>query len=226
VQLERRDPGRLLRAGDGDGPQRGARSARSRRCRRRCIAAWDLGVGDDTSIWWFADGRRAVLHARSLRGKRRRPGALRRRDRGARAKARLAATATTTCRTTPRSRNGAAANPRRDHGSDGLQPMLVPLSTIDDGINAVRRTLPLCVFHPRCEDGGIARWSSTGANGTTRRSVPRQRGPRLDIASGRQLSLPRPGAAARHPISHPRTDAWQGLIIPPPREPRRGRDYL
>jgi hypothetical protein len=32
----------------------------------------------------------------------------------------------------------------------------VPLATIDDGINAVRRTLPLCVFHPRCEDGGIS----------------------------------------------------------------------
>jgi hypothetical protein len=38
----------------------------------------------------------------------------------------------------------------------GLRPMLVPLASIDDGINAVRRTLPLCVFHPRCEDGGIS----------------------------------------------------------------------
>ena len=35
----------------------------------------------------------------------------------------------------------------------GLKPMLVPLSTIGDGINAVRRILPLCVFHPRCEEG-------------------------------------------------------------------------
>jgi hypothetical protein len=34
--------------------------------------------------------------------------------------------------------------------------MLVPLSTVQDGINAVRRLLPLCVFHPRCEEGGIA----------------------------------------------------------------------
>jgi hypothetical protein len=38
----------------------------------------------------------------------------------------------------------------------GLKPILVPLATIDDGINAVRRTLPLCVFHPRTEDGGIS----------------------------------------------------------------------
>jgi phage terminase large subunit len=38
----------------------------------------------------------------------------------------------------------------------GLRPLLVPLSTIQDGINAVRRLLPLCVFHPRCEEGGIS----------------------------------------------------------------------
>jgi phage terminase large subunit len=33
--------------------------------------------------------------------------------------------------------------------------MLVPMASIDDGINAVRRTLPLCVFHPRTEAAGI-----------------------------------------------------------------------
>jgi hypothetical protein len=38
----------------------------------------------------------------------------------------------------------------------GLKPILVPLASLDDGINAVRRALPLCVFHPRCEDGGIS----------------------------------------------------------------------
>jgi hypothetical protein len=38
----------------------------------------------------------------------------------------------------------------------GLKPMLVPLASLDDGINAVRRVLPLCVFHPRCEDGGVS----------------------------------------------------------------------
>lgn len=38
----------------------------------------------------------------------------------------------------------------------GLKPQLVPLATIDDGINAVRRTLPLCVFHPRTETTGFA----------------------------------------------------------------------
>jgi phage terminase large subunit len=38
----------------------------------------------------------------------------------------------------------------------GLKPMPVPSVSIDDGINAVRRTLPLCVFHPRCEEGGLS----------------------------------------------------------------------
>lgn len=37
----------------------------------------------------------------------------------------------------------------------GLNPMLVPGASFDDGINAVRRLLPLCVFHPRCEERGI-----------------------------------------------------------------------
>jgi hypothetical protein len=32
---------------------------------------------------------------------------------------------------------------------------MVPHATLQDGINAARRTLPCCVFHPRTEDGGI-----------------------------------------------------------------------
>jgi hypothetical protein len=38
----------------------------------------------------------------------------------------------------------------------GLNPMLVPGASLDDGINAVRRTLPLCVFHPRCDEGNFS----------------------------------------------------------------------
>jgi hypothetical protein len=30
-----------------------------------------------------------------------------------------------------------------------------PDATLEDGRNAVRRTLPLCVFHPRCDDGDL-----------------------------------------------------------------------
>ena len=38
----------------------------------------------------------------------------------------------------------------------GLHPLLVPFATFQDGINAARRTLPLCIFHPRTEETGIA----------------------------------------------------------------------
>lgn len=37
-----------------------------------------------------------------------------------------------------------------------LRPELVPLATKLDGINAARQTLPRCIFHPRCEAEGIA----------------------------------------------------------------------
>jgi phage terminase large subunit len=35
----------------------------------------------------------------------------------------------------------------------GLHPLLVPWATMQDGLNAARRALPLCVFHSRCQDG-------------------------------------------------------------------------
>lgn len=38
----------------------------------------------------------------------------------------------------------------------GLNPEVVPMASKLDGINAVRRTLPLCVFHERCEADGIS----------------------------------------------------------------------
>lgn len=38
----------------------------------------------------------------------------------------------------------------------GLNPHVVPMATFMDGIQAVRKTLPRCVFHARCDDVGIA----------------------------------------------------------------------
>lgn len=38
----------------------------------------------------------------------------------------------------------------------GLNPQVVPQAGLLDGINAARRTLPRCVFHSRCEEQGIA----------------------------------------------------------------------
>lgn len=35
----------------------------------------------------------------------------------------------------------------------GLSPFPIPMASVEDGINAARLTLPRCVFHPRCEPG-------------------------------------------------------------------------
>jgi hypothetical protein len=117
---------------------------------------WDLGVGDDTSIWWFqSQGAQLVLldhYAASGHGLEHYLEQIEKREKLYGWK------------------RGSAYVPHdakvKEWGSGrtrvetmsalGLRPVLVPLATIDDGINAVRRTLPLCVFHPRCEEGGIS----------------------------------------------------------------------
>ena len=53
----------------------------------------------------------------------------------------------------------------------GLSPMLAPDATLQDGINAARRTLPFCVFHPRCEDKGIPALEQYQRDGTTKRNA-------------------------------------------------------
>lgn len=118
--------------------------------------AWDLGVGDDTSIWWFqAQGSQLVIldhyaasgvgleHYVDIIDKRRAEyGWIDGHDYVPHdAKVKEWGTGRTRVETM---------------SSMGLKPMLVPLAGLEDGINAVRRTLPLCVFHTRTEDGGIS----------------------------------------------------------------------
>lgn len=118
--------------------------------------AWDIGVRDDTSIWWFqvvgtqifildcysASGAGVDHYAEVI--------AARKAERGwqdgsdfvphdARVKE------WGTGRTRVETMQGM-----------GLNPRVVPQAGKLDGINAVRRTLPRCVFHPRCEEQGIA----------------------------------------------------------------------
>ena len=118
--------------------------------------AWDLGVTDDTSIWWFqlqgpqvvvldclsASGVGVEYYAEEIRKREHQHGW----------------------------KHGTDFVPHdakiKEWGSGrtrvetmqalGLKPQLVPMASIQDGINAVRRTLPLCVFHPRTEEAGIA----------------------------------------------------------------------
>jgi len=123
---------------------------------REVQTCWDLGVGDDTSIWWWqSQGAQLVLldhYASSGQGLEHYLDVIKQRE------------------VMHGWKRGSAYVPHdakvKEWGSGrtrvetmsslGLKPVLVPLATIDDGINAVRRTLPLCVFHPRCEDGGIS----------------------------------------------------------------------
>ena len=118
--------------------------------------AWDLGVGDDTSIFFFQaqpSGQLLILDHIAASGHGvewfRDEIFKRHAQRGWKhgsdyvphdAKVREFGTG--------RSRVETMA-------SMGLHPDIVPQLSLDDGINAVRRTLPLCVFHPRVERGGF-----------------------------------------------------------------------
>lgn len=118
--------------------------------------AWDLGVRDDTSIWWFqvVGGQVFILDCYSQSG----AGVDHYAD--------------------------VIENRAAEHGwkggidfvphdarvkewgtgrtrvevmqSLGLNPQVVPMASFMDGIQAARKTLGRCVFHSRCEDLGIS----------------------------------------------------------------------
>lgn len=118
--------------------------------------SWDIGVRDDTSIWWFqvVGGQVFILDCYTANG----VGV----DHYAEVIEQRAA------------KHGWA------HGIDfvphdakvkewgtgrtrvetmmgyGLNPQVVPQAGLLDGINAARRTLPRCIFHSRCDDEGLA----------------------------------------------------------------------
>jgi phage terminase large subunit len=118
--------------------------------------AWDIGVRDDTSIWWFqvvgtqvfildcysASGAGVDHYAEVIEGRRKQHGWTDGLDfvpHDARVKE--WGTGRTRVETMQRL---------------GLNPRVVPQAGKLDGINAVRRTLPRCVFHPRTEEQGVA----------------------------------------------------------------------
>jgi phage terminase large subunit len=118
--------------------------------------AWDLGVKDDTSIWWFqivgaqlfildhyaASGVGVEHYATVIEERERKYGWMHGTDYVPHdAKIKEWGTGKTRVETMSALR---------------LKPQLVPFATFQDGINAARRTLPLCVFHPRTEETGIS----------------------------------------------------------------------
>lgn len=118
--------------------------------------AWDIGVRDDTSIWWFqvvgaqvfvldcytASGAGVEHYAEVCERRAREHGWLRGVDYVPHdAKVKEWGTGRTRVET------------MREYG---LSPELVPMAGKMDGIQAVRKTLPRTVFHPRTEEQGVA----------------------------------------------------------------------
>lgn len=115
--------------------------------------AWDIGVRDDTSIWWFQvvgtqvfildcysqSGAGIDHYATVVEQKRKEHGWLDGTDFVPHdAKVKEWGTGRTRVET------------MQQHG---LNPAVVPAASKLDGINAARRTLGRAVFHPRCEEG-------------------------------------------------------------------------
>lgn len=121
--------------------------------------AWDIGVRDDTSIWFFQvifgqiyvldfysnNGVGVEVYAEHLEQVFKERGWTKGKDyvpHDARAK-----------------EWGTGRTRVETMMSLGLKPNVVASVSVLDGINAVRQTLPRCVFHSRCEDaerGGVA----------------------------------------------------------------------
>jgi hypothetical protein len=183
--------------------------------------AWDLGIRDDTAIWWFQNVGAQVFildhYAASGVGLEHYAQVIRER-----AQAHGWRSGTDYVPHDARIKEWGSGKTRVETMlSEGLHPELVPLATIADGINAVRRLLPLCVFHPRCEDGiaaleqyarewdddkkafrasAVHNWTSHSSDAFRYLSLARQRGRRV---------MPKERIAS-------------GFIIPPPEEVRRG----
>ena len=114
--------------------------------------AWDIGVRDDTSIWWFQvhGGKVYILDCLTASGGNVEYFAEK-------------------CHEKPWVRGidfvphdakvtewGTGRTRIETMFKYGLNPQVVPIAGKLDGINAVRQTLPLCIFDPRCEEVGIA----------------------------------------------------------------------
>lgn len=183
--------------------------------------AWDLGVRDDTAIWWFQSvGAQCFIldcYSASGVGVEHYAGVIEQREK------------------THGWKGGTDYVPHdakiKEWGSGrtrvetmmrlGLRPDLVPLSTVADGINAARRLLPLCVFHPRCEDGLAAleqyhrEWNDETKS--FRASAVHDWTSHFADAFRYLAQVWRP---SRKPLFVlPRRDGW---TIPPPPEPRKG----
>jgi phage terminase large subunit len=186
--------------------------------------AWDLGVRDDTAIWWFQTVGSQIFildcYSASGVGVEHFAEVIEQREQkhGWRpgidyvphdAKIKEWGTGRTRIETM---------------ASLGLRPMLVPLASIADGINAVRRILPLCVFHTRCEAEGVPALEQYRREWDDEKKAFRASAVH-DWTSHfadafRYLAQSWRGPTRR--VIEQRHPQLTGLIIPPPPEVRRG----
>jgi phage terminase large subunit len=114
--------------------------------------AWDIGVKDDTSIWWFqvVNGALLIIDCYSASGA------------GVEHYAEIVhgkpyADGTDFVPHDAKVKEWGSGRTRIEAmQACGLKPKLVTLAGKLDGINAARLTLKRCIFHERCEDLGIA----------------------------------------------------------------------
>jgi hypothetical protein len=191
--------------------------------------AWDLGTKDDTSIWWFqvVGSQIFILDHYAASG----AGVEHYRDRIDETHRRHGWRHGTDF--VPHDAKvlefGTGRTRVETMRSLGLSPELVPDASKQDGINAARRTLPLCVFHPRTEETGFAALEQYRREWDDEKKAYRQSEVH-DWASHpadsfRYLSL----SWRRSPTLKPRVSVpsiRSNWIIPPPVEPRRGEIRL
>ena len=106
--------------------------------------------------------------------------------------------------------------------SMGLAPVLVPLASLDDGINAVRRSLPLCIFHPRTEHGGIDALEQYRREWDDERKCFKPNAVHdwtSHVADSFRYLAQSWRSAPRREIKAPKLEGWQ---IPPPQPAKRG----
>ena len=187
--------------------------------------AWDVGIGDDTSVWkWSVVGSQLFVYShRATSG----VSVEWWRDELAKEDAEHGWTAGTDW--VPHDAGhrefGTGRTIIETMRSIGLKPMPVPRVSLEDGINAARRTLPHCVFHPRTEDGGISALEQYRREWDDDKKAFRASAVH-DWTSHpadafRYLALSWRTAPARIIKLPPRIQStW---VIPPPQEERRGR---
>ncbi|CDP50696.1 hypothetical protein [Devosia sp. DBB001] len=128
--------------------------------------AWDIGVKDDTSIWWFqvvgtqvfildcySESGAGVDHYAEVIEKREKERGWNQAD----PRTGVLPAAVDFVPHDARVKEWGTGRTRVEAMQGlGLNPQVIPLASKLDGINAVRKTLARCVFHPRTEVQGIS----------------------------------------------------------------------